>query len=349
LIDQASNVRFWQALTAADLSANKSRALARELGSFSDGDERLRKHPALTPNERQRIAALDHAVLERAVAMGIEWCHEDRFPALLHQTALTPCGLFAWGDFDCLHEPTIAIVGTRGASTYGKAVAHKFGEAFARAGVTVISGGALGIDGAAHKGALSVDGRTAAVLAGGVDRLYPAIHRGLFGQIRQRGCLVSQFPVGSQPSAYRFLTRNGLIAALSLGVVVIEAPLKSGAMSTAHRANELGRQVFVVPANIDNFSFAGSHSLIRDGATLVDHPDQVLEELGIEPVAAVNVHQPASTTGGKILEVLTVVPLAVEFIVERTGLDPADVMSELTMLEIEGRIIRDAGGFAIRP
>jgi DNA processing protein len=183
-----------------------------------------------------------------------------------------------------------------------------------------------------------------------VDKLYPALHRGLFSEIRKNGCLFSQFAIGSRPNAYRFLTRNGLIAAMSLAAVVVEAPLRSGAMSTAHHANELGRQVFVVPANIDNLNFSGSHSLIRDGAVLVDHPDQVLEALGLSAAPA---KQPElalpSAVGERILGVLTVEPLAAEFIVERTGLDTAEVMSELTMLEIDGRVMRDAGGYALRP
>jgi DNA processing protein len=348
---QLSKLSFWQALTAAELSPQRSRALIRELGSFRDPLERLRSHPALSSSERERARSIDEEALARAAAQGIEWRSSHEFPPTLAESPGAPCGVFAWGSWGYLDAPTVAIVGTRGASTYGKAVATKFAEALARSGVVVVSGGAIGIDGAAHRGALAAGGRTVAVLAGGVDRLYPALHRGLFSQIRDSGCLVSQFALGSQPSAYRFLGRNGLIAAMSLAVIVVEAPLRSGAISTAHHANEQGRQVFVVPSNIDNLNFTGSHGLIRDGATLVDHPNQVLEALSITPKAAPE--QPAlsvaSGIGEQIMKVLSVAPLAAEFIVERTGLDTSDVMAELTLLELDGRVIRDAGGYAIRP
>jgi DNA processing protein len=215
--------------------------------------------------------------------------------------------------------------------------------------VTVVSGGALGIDAAAHRGAMEAGGRTVAVLAAGVDHVYPAVHHGLFAQIRQNGCLVSQFAVGSKPSEYRFLVRNGLVAALSLAVLVIEAPQRSGAIRTANAANDLGRDVFVVPANIDAMSFRGSFSLIRDGATLVSHPSEILESLGIEARDVATEHPAPSGPGEVILSVLSVTPLAAERIVERTGLETADVLSELTMLELEGRVIRDAGGYAVKP
>ena len=131
-------------------------------------------------------------------------------------------------------------------------------------------------------------------------------------------------------------------------MVVIEAPAKSGALSTATAANELGREVFVLPANIDLFGFQGSFSLLRDGATLVTHPDQILESLQIEPVAAI---EPATATsmGSLILSVLTSIPISTEKIVELTGLEPSEVLSELTDLELEGRVIRGSGGYALRP
>lgn len=268
-------------------------------------------------------------------------------PELLREAAGTPSAIFIDGDASALDAPCVAIVGTRSASLYGKACAMKFAEAFARAGVTVVSGGALGIDAAAHQGALAAGGRTAAVLAAGVDNVYPAVHAGLFGQIRAQGCLVSQFAVGSKPADYRFLIRNTLIAALCHAVLVVEAPLRSGAMRTANAAAEYGRDVFVVPANIDMLSFAGSFHLIREGASLASHPDDVLDALGIAPVAAQEA-APPSSAGDRILAVLSTRPIPTEKIVELSGLDTAEVLSELTMLELEGRVLRDAGGYAIR-
>jgi len=254
--------------------------------------------------------------------------------------------LFVKGSVECLNAPTVAIVGTRSASHYGKACAFKFAQALARAGVTVVSGGALGIDAAAHKGALDGGGKTAAVLATGIDSVYPPIHHDLFRRISESGCLVSQFAVGSKIADYKFLIRNVLVASLSSAVIVIEAPQKSGAISTATAANELGREVFVVPANIDMFSFQGSFSLLRDGATMVTHPDQILESLHIDPIQPLEF--PKASTGGElILSTLSVQPLQVEFIVERTGMETAEVLSELTDLELEGRVVRTSGGYAI--
>lgn len=323
----------------------------RELGPFRDeAVQRLLRHPSLTTGERKRLDYLDAGKLDAAIRQGIQWVDAQNYSHLLGEWREAPVGLFAWGDWGAVDAPTIGIVGTRGASTYGKAVASKFAEAFAHAGVSVISGGAIGIDAAAHNGALVGGGRTVAVLAGGVDKPYPALNRGLFQRIRENGgCMVSQFACGTAPNDYKFLVRNSLIAALSQAVLVVEAPERSGSISTANRANELGRQVFVVPANIENLKFRGSHALIRDGATLVDHPDQVLNDLGIVSRTHSQPPQPFNATAAKIIAALSTTPLAVEFILERTGLPMSEVIGELTMLELEGRIVHDAGGYAIKP
>lgn len=343
--------RFWQVLLAAEASAIKSRALLLELGSVDESEacSRLGEHQSLTDAERRRVRQSSYEALVAAAQNGAKLVTEREYNEPLGEAPGTPVALFVNGRAECLNAPTVAIVGTRAASTYGKACAHKFAEGLARAGVTVVSGGALGIDAAAHRGALAAGGSTAAVLAGGIDHVYPAVHDGLFQQIKENGCLVSQFAAGTRPTDYRFLVRNVLVASISLALLVVEAPLKSGAMRTAHAAAELGREVFVVPSNIDMLSFQGSFSLLRDGATLVSNPDEVLESLGIEPPGPMAELSPASSVGERILQVLSVHPLAAELIVERTGLDTSDVLSELTMLELEGRIIRDAGGYAIKP
>jgi DNA processing protein len=338
----------WQALLAAEASPSKSLVLLRELGSLSgDWASRIQKHPILSEKERDRALQLAPEKVARAVEAGVRVVTRNDFPP-----PLAPCNgppaIFAWGDFSCAHEPCIAIVGTRAATTYGRAAAMKFAEAFARSGVTVVSGGALGIDAAAHKGALGEGGKTIAVLAGGIEQVYPAVHAGLFSKIRANGCLVSQHAIGSRPSAYRFLSRNHLIAGLSMGVLVIEAPERSGSLSTVHAANDQGKQVFVVPANIDNANFKGSHALIRDGAALVDHPDQVLDALGILSLGTPVAKPALSAMGAQIVEALSGNALAVEFIVDRTGLDASEVMAELTMLEIDGHVMRDGGRYVVR-
>ena len=342
---------LWQALIACEVSPIKGRALLKELGPCGDeGLDLLQKSPFLSNAERARLEKLNEPALRDAIRQGAKVVSVREYPETLCAWPDNPIGIFAWGDWTVANSPAIGIVGTRGATTYGKAVATKFAEAFAHSGVTVVSGGALGIDAAAHKGAISAGGHTLAVLASGIDRVYPALHAGLFRQIRDgHGCLVSQFACGTKPDYFRFLIRNQLIAALSKAIVVIEAPERSGAISTALRANELGRQVFVVPSNIENTNFRGSHALIRDGATLVDHPDQVLGALDITLSRPVTKEVEVSDSSKLILNALSTSPLAVEFIVERTGLEMNELMSELTMLEIDGHVIRDAGGYAVKP
>ena len=340
---------FWQRLLAAELAPAKNRVLLEELGSFaSDPLDILMRHQALTDFEKRRMQSVDIAPLQKAIAQGVQLLEFDDYPEALQESGNVPPALFIKGDPSCLFEPVVAIVGTRSASTYGKACAYKFGQALAQAGVTVISGGALGIDAAAHKGALEAGGKTAAVLATGVETAYPAVHHALFQQISASGCLVSQFAVGSKLADYKFLIRNVLVAGLSSAVLVIEAPARSGAISTATAANELGREVFVLPANIDHMGFQGSFALLRDGATLVTHPDQILESLQIE-APPVTVQDDASPMGQQILAVMSSSPLSTELIVEKTELDTSDVLSELTVLELDGRVIRGPSGYALMP
>lgn len=331
---------FWQLLLAGELSARKARLIVRELIDDPRRVEALLAHPSLADGERRRIAAASREVCADLVLA-------QEFPEPLAESEGPPA-IFVRGDAATLHVPCVAIVGTRDASPYGKACAQKFAEGLARAGVTVVSGGALGIDASAHQGALNAGGRTAAVLAGGVDTVYPAVHAGLFTRIVESGCLVSQFACGVRPGEHKFLLRNDLIAALSLAVVVIEAPPKSGALRTASTAAELGREVFVVPATIERRAYWGSFNLLRDGATLVYHPDQILESLGIDPTPAIVESKPEGDAE-RILAALTIDPIDPEKIVDRTGLDASVVLSELTMLEIDGRIVRHAGGYAIKP
>jgi DNA processing protein len=342
------SAEVWQAIAAAEFPPQKGRALIERLDPFTV--ENLLSNSHVSDVERKRIAALSGERLTRALAEGVVCLESRQLPTDVQNLEGVPPAIFAWGDMAALEQPRIAIVGTRSASAYGKACAQKFAEAFVQAGVTVVSGGALGIDAAAHKGALAHQGRTIAVLAGGVDHVYPAVHGPLFRDIRNEGLLVSQFAIGSKPNEYKFLVRNNLIAALSQAVVVIEAPYKSGAIRTALDAVEYGRDVFVVPATIDMMSFSGSFNLIRDGATLVTHPQQVLDAVGVARAQPKLFEQePASALGDRILQLLTTRPTATEFIVQQLGIPASEVLSELTMLELEGRVICDTSGYAIKP
>lgn len=337
----------WHLAFCAEWKPRKLQSLESALGSvkeITDPRAFLLSLPFVTSIDRSRIEQVRIEPFERARKEGAE---------LLTRSELGPSqvnhpqpALFAWGRRELLSRKKVAIVGTRGASTYGKAAAHKFAEALAQEGVCIVSGGALGIDAAAHHAALDLPGGTLAVLASGLDVAYPAVHRSLFKNIRERGLLLSAFGFGMMPRKGSFLERNAIVAALADAVLVIEAPESSGSISTARAATDFGRQVFVLPANITMESFRGSHDLIRHGATLVDHPNQILEDIGLPTTVPLS-SRPVSDS--KVLSALTVEPLSTERIAAATGMDTALVLSELTMLELDGKVVRVASGYALRP
>ena len=321
--------------------------LRDELPADADWRPLLRSHPLTADAARKRLGLLSEETQDRLAGQGVFPILSPDFPEALAASGVTLPGVFGYGDRAAVEAPCVGIVGTRHATPYGRACAMKFAEAFARAGVTVVSGGAVGIDAAAHEGALAANGRTIACLASGIDIVYPQANAGLFDRIRERGLLLSQFAAGTPSVQRNFLTRNGLIAALSLGVLVVEAPQRSGSMNTAGIAGDLGREVFVVPGTIERHGFEGSHALLRDGATFVTHPDHVLEALGIEPVEETLVPL-EDGPGAQILAALSADAIPIETIVERTGLDAGEVLAEMTMLELDGRIVRGGGGFALK-
>ena len=191
----------------------------------------------------------------------------------------SPIGLWWLGDIQKMNPVSIAIVGARGASVYGISVASELAMELAAMNINIISGGAFGIDAAAHQGALQGNGFTVAVMAGGVDCLYPKTNSSLFQRITDSGLIISEVPPTSPPLRHRFLVRNRLIAAMSRSTVVVEARIKSGAMSTANEATNLGRDVMAVPGSIRSANSTGCHKLIRDGAVLVSSAAEICELL----------------------------------------------------------------------
>ena len=346
----SSNVRFWQLFLAAELGKEKSRELLASLGASRDPVAALLSWPLLTPEQRNRLELSDDKRLAKLVEAGATVLTPPSYPEPLDTVPAVPPALFAWGDTSSLDGPKIAIVGTRTCTTYGEAAATKFAEYFAACGVTVVSGGAHGIDGAAHKGAIQGNGKTAAVLGHGIDKVYPSSHAALFKQIRENGCLLSQFAVGKPHLAPNFLLRNQVVASLAHAVVVIEAPERSGALSTATHATNLGRDVFVVPGNITINNFRGSHQLIRDGATLVDHPDQVMEAMDWEPVPFDTRLGPAlSQAQTAIIDAIGSETVSVEKLAMQTGIGPSELLSELTTLELDGVVVRAGTGYLVKP
>ncbi len=225
-----------------------------------------------------------------AVEQDLRWaekpnCHlltltDPAYPALLRQTTTLPPVLFVHGNVTLLSTPQIAIVGSRYPSPEGLENARRFAYSFSAEGITVTSGLALGIDGAAHHGALQNTGRTLAVMGHGLDHIYPMRHRALADRIlEQGGGLVSEFPLGVKPVAAYFPQRNRIISGLSLGTLVVEAALRSGSLITARFALEQGREVFAIPGSVHSPLTKGCHALIRQGAKLVEVANDVLEEL----------------------------------------------------------------------
>lgn len=340
---------FWQTFAAAELSAKKSRALFEELGKFSiDPVSFLRTWPKLSERERACLNTANQKALEAALKNGASIWEEPDY--LVEQADQFPRVLFRWGDHSVFERRRVGIVGTRNASTYGTAVTNKIAQELASAGVTVFSGGAAGIDTAAHEGALSAEnGRTVAVLPCGIDKAYPAHNQPLFERIRERGCLISQYACGQGSQAHYFLNRNTTLVALCEALVIIEAPEKSGALHSASVALEQGKPIFVVPGNITMFGFRGSHQLIRDGATLVDHPDQILMALGMEPNRTITNTAKLTPDQQKILDALAAESISLEKLAGIVKLDTSSLLAELTTLEIDNQIIRDGIGYALKP
>jgi DNA processing protein len=307
--------------------------------------------------DRQAEAA---AIIDLCRAKNIEILTESHagFPRALREIHDPPGVLFVRGELRPADALAVGIVGTRHATQYGLRQAERLSGALARAGFTIISGLARGIDAAAHRGALAAGGRTIAVLATGVLDIYPPEHDRLAEEIVAGGALVSETPPGGQPLAGMFPQRNRLISGLSLGVIVVEAADRSGALITARHAMEQGREVFAVPGNVDSRTSRGCLRLIRDGARLVISPDDVLEELGPLVEAAPRddgreIHHPAelllNEVEQQVLDAVGTQAAAIDQIIADTRLPAAQVLATISVLEMRRLIRRTSGTTVIRP
>jgi DNA processing protein len=263
-----------------------------------------------------------------------------------------PLVLWASGpaSLDEVPERAAAIVGTRAATGYGEHVTAELAAGLAARDVTVVSGGAYGIDGAAHRAALAGDGLTVAVLAGGLDVLYPAGHRALLQRISEQGLVLSEYPPGQRPARHRFLTRNRLVAALSGATVIVEAGARSGAANTAAWARALGRVVCAVPGPVTSSTSVGCHALLRDGAHLVTRAEEVVELVGHAGEFASDIPRPESpldSLDGTEKRVYDALPRrgarTADEIAVASGLPPTQVLAPLAMLEVAGLVVQDSG------
>ena len=275
------------------------------------------------------------------------------YPAALLQTEDPPCLLYAMGRVDQLPHlratRALAVVGSRNPTPQGRLNAQAFAKSLAQSGFSVVSGLALGVDGAAHEGALegAAPGQlaTIAVVGTGLDRVYPKQHLDLAHRIAQQGLILSEYPLGSAPRAEHFPRRNRIISGLSQGTLVVEGALESGSLITARQALEQGREVFAIPGSIHSPQSKGCHALIRQGAKLVESAQDILEELRVpDPFAQVPLALDTSPPETALLALLGHDPVGLDALQARSGLDTARLQAELLDLELEGQVERLPGG-----
>jgi DNA processing protein len=303
----------------------------------------------LKSSDVQRGAAIDTALAWVAQPQNhILTLADAQYPKALLEAPDPPALIYAKGDLRVLERPAVAIVGSRNATAAGLANAEQFARALSGAGITIISGLALGIDGAAHRGALQGMGGTIAVTGTGQDVVYPSKHRDLAHEIARSGLILSEFALGTKPLSGHFPRRNRLIAALSRGVLVVEAATQSGSLITARLAGDLGREVLAIPGSIHSPQSRGCHLLIKQGAKLVESAQDVLEELRL---SSPDLHAAAPRDMSALEQELTALldalgyePTDIDTLAVRTGQPAQDLLAQLTALELEGGVARLPAG-----
>lgn len=317
-------------------------------------NSRLLKKPLLPPSTDKITSCISW--LEGGKNRFIIPFTDPQYPALLKEIAVPPLLLFAEGYLELLNTPQLAIVGSRNATPAAQETAHQIAYDAAKAGITIISGLARGIDGAAHRGALYGEGSTIGVTATGIDGCYPLLHRSLFTTLREKGLVLSEFTPGTAPLAAYFPQRNRIISGLSLGVLVVEASLRSGSLVTARYALEQGREVFAMPGSVHNPLSQGCHALLKQGATLVENLEDILSispfsqyiKIAKPPKNEVQSKNSPKSVAGSLLKVLNCVdfsPTSFDTILHRSHLSQTDVNHALLMLELEGYITPSIGGY----
>ncbi|HYD78994.1 MAG TPA: DNA-processing protein DprA [Paucimonas sp.] len=313
---------------------------------------------ALTAAPSEATLALIERSLEWAEQPGnhILTLADDGYPQTLLDIPDPPLMVYAKGRIELLARPSIAIVGSRNATAQGVANAEKFSEVLSQAGLTIVSGMALGIDTAAHQGGLRGPGATVAVIGTGADLVYPARNRGLAHLIAEGGCIVSEYSLGTPALAANFPRRNRVISGLARGVLVVEAAIQSGSLITARMAAEQGREVFAIPGSIHSPLAKGCHRLIKQGAKLVESAEDILEEFryyqavkaglpAIQATPAPAAPSPAAMpVTDPLLEAMGFDPVPLDALAMRCGLDAATLSARLLGLELDGRIEVLPGG-----
>lgn len=352
----AEDISFWLALSQTRGLGNQGFCqLLKVFGSpeavYSASNKALQK--VVSPEIAKQITAGPDDAL---IAPALEWLKRDNnhlitladsaYPRSLLEIPDPPPLLYAKGNLHLLESRCIAIVGSRNASPQGEKNAEDFAAALSEHGYCIVSGMALGIDGAAHRGALKGTGATIAVIGTGMDIVYPSRHRELAHQIAERGLIISEFSLGTPSMAQNFPRRNRLISGLSVGCLVVEANVQSGSLITARLAAEQGREVFAIPGSIHSPQAKGCHQLIKQGAKLVDSIKDIADELG-EPISSASSFASITATpyeANPILDSMGYEAVTVEWLIERTGLTSDGLSAMLLMLELENKISSLPGG-----
>lgn len=333
-------------------------------GVFGATDQQLASVRGVGPKLIQSIRSAKQLVDVRSIA---SWCRRNRvdivcddspsYPRMLDDLPDAPPVLFVDGEVTSEDRLAVAIVGTRHATTYGLKQAEHLAYSLARAGVTVVSGLARGIDAAAHQGALSGGGRTIAVLGSGHGELYPSEHEGLAKAVAADGAVISEYPPYAKPHAGTFPQRNRIIAGLSLATLVVEAPDRSGSLITARIAMEQNREVLAVPGPITSRASRGCNQLIRDGAKLIQNVDDILEELGPmrEPVRTSDGYEVRNAAELKlneierqVLDVIEETSTPIDQVIQKSGLPAQRVIAVVSVLEMRRLIRRLSGQYVSR-
>lgn len=356
-------LRSWLRLSRLEISPRVAAALLERFGGpdaiFRASESELSAVERVTDKALAKLlgpipAAVDRdlSTISNSGITVIPLASPD-YPACLKEIYDPPIVLYVSGNLLESDKHSIAIVGSRRATVYGRSIAERIAGDLARRGLTVVSGGARGIDTASHKGALAAGGRTIAFLGCGIDVCYPAENKKLYEAIAESGAVVSEFPLGSNPEPWRFPPRNRLISGMSLGVLVCQSPEASGALITAGYAAEQGKDTYAVPGNVDDERNRGCHRLIQDGAKLVQDANDIFHELGLDgedqearqmglPIEALNEQE------RDVAALLSLEPMHLDEIIEKSGMAPQMASGTLTILEMKNVARRVPGNAYVR-
>ena len=357
-----SEVRNWVRLTATP--GIGCQAAKKLLGAFGLPDQIFSAHYSdlkrvVTERQAQALCLPPDAATLNLMEHAERWCSEENnslvtladndYPALLLEIPDPPILLYVKGNPAILRRPSIAVVGSRNATAQGASNARQFSDYLSRTGLTVVSGMALGIDSAAHRGGLEGSGSTIAVIGTGADIVYPARNRELAHRIAAQGCIVSEYALSTPALAANFPRRNRIISGLSQGVLVVEAAEHSGSLITARMAAEQGREIFAIPGSIHSPLSKGCHLLIKQGAKLVETAQDIIEELRLETIGSQS-PLPSGIAGTSdiadiVLTAMGFDPVHPDDLALRCNMDCGTLVARLLMLELDGHVETVAGGF----